>query len=85
MTADELRATLQRGFQQLARALEEPGRPTGTPLQRAILAALTAEPTPAKQLAKKARRKFNSAFRAALRLLVDAGRARRTSQGYALP
>jgi hypothetical protein len=55
------------------------------PLQRDILAVLTAQPVPARRLARLASRQYNSNFRNALAAIVEAGLARHTRKGYFRP
>ncbi len=86
MTADELAAVLTRVARQLLADLAPAPSAAGlSPLQARILSRLTYAPQTAKTLARLCGHRYDSAFRAALSALVDAGRARHTSQGYSLP
>lgn len=56
-----------------------------TPTEAAIMRAATTTPTPVKVLARKARCRLNSNFRAAIARLVRAHKLVRTADGVALP
>ncbi len=86
MQYSELRPVLLQMARELVRLLEAPSTPTSIllglapPLQK-VLAALTHEPQSSRRIARIARRKWNSHFRAQLRDLVTLGLARRISKG----
>jgi hypothetical protein len=66
-------------------AASAPSVPPGLPpVQRALLPVLTSEPEPARRVARRAGRPYNSYLRSALAVLVERGLARRTRRGYLL-
>jgi hypothetical protein len=82
-TVEDLCAILAQLTRQLVEALSDEPPTNLPPLQRATVGALTSRPQTAAALARKAGRKYNTNFRAALAALVRGGHARKTPDGYA--